>query len=204
MSLWETFFGRKKGGSALDLDSVRHEEKRLELREAQLVSQLEKLDGEKEKLFTEGAKTKSLARRKLYARRFSDVVARIGMLDRELNRGSKELMTLGRLRSILERTQSPLGSILSGVGEQQAAELQRLLEDDKISEELYLQKLDGLLGLATDTAYEPQDIGADGLEVLKTWEAMDEVTDEDLEAAPRSIAKRREKKKTLPEEDRPR
>jgi PAS domain S-box-containing protein len=49
-----------------------------------------------------------------------------------------------------------------------------LLEDDKVGEELYVQKLDTLLGVVNDPAYESQDIGNEGLEVLKTWEQMDE------------------------------
>ena len=52
--------------------------------------------------------------------------------------------------------------------------LSTLLEDDKISEEVYLQKLDTLLGVVNDPAYESADIGNEGMEVLKTWEQMDE------------------------------
>ena len=52
--------------------------------------------------------------------------------------------------------------------------LTTLLEDDKISEEVYSQKLDLLLGVVNDPAYESADIGNEGLEVLKTWEQMDE------------------------------
>ncbi|MBI3271944.1 MAG: hypothetical protein HYZ53_23325 [Planctomycetes bacterium] len=162
---------------------------------------MEKLEAEKESIFQAGAKTRSLARRKLYARRFGDLVARMGMLDRELNRGSKELLTLGRIRAALERSKSPLSAILTSVNDEKAAELLRLLEDDRIAEDVYLQKLDGLLGLATDPAYATEDVGPEGMEVLKTWEAMDDVADEDLEGPSPSLRKKKERKPPEPERD---
>ena len=51
----------------------------------------------------ESTKNKSPARRRIYARRFGDYSQRIGMIERELTRVVKELMTLTRVRGILER-----------------------------------------------------------------------------------------------------
>ncbi|MBI5369101.1 MAG: hypothetical protein HZA54_18845 [Planctomycetes bacterium] len=194
MPLWDRLFGRKQDPSLLELELVKREEKRLELREAQLVAQIEKLEGEKETVFAAGAKTTSLPRRRMYARRFGDLVARLALSDRDLARGSKELLTLGRIRGALERKATPLGSVLAGMSERQAVELARLLEDDRLSEELYLTKLDGLLGLADDPAYEAAPVGGPGQDVLKAWEAMDEVSDADLAAPPASVSKKRERR----------
>jgi hypothetical protein len=173
--LGKIFTKGKKGLTDLGLEEIRVEEKRLEIRENQHLRQIEKYDKLREDVFHQGAKNKSPARRRIYARRFGDYSQRIGMIERELTRVVKELMTLTRVRGILERQrQIPSQNILQRLKEEDLLKLTTLLEDDKISEEVYLQKLDLMLGVVNDPAYESQDIGNEGLEVLKTWEQMDE------------------------------
>jgi hypothetical protein len=174
--LGKIFTKGKKGLSDFGLEEIRVEEKRLEIRENQHLRQIEKFDKMREDVFHQGAKNKSPARRRIYARRFGDYSQRIGMVERELSRVVKELMTLTRVRGILERQrQIPAAqNILQRLKEEDLMKLTTLLEDDKISEEVYSQKLDLLLGVVNDPAYESADIGNEGLEVLKTWEQMDE------------------------------
>ncbi len=173
--LGSIFKGGRKGLTDLSLEEVRVEEKRLEIRENQHLHQIEKYDKLREEVFHQGAKTKSPARRRIYARRFGEYAQRIGMIERELTRVVKELMTLNRVRGILERQrQIPTQNVLQNLTETDLVKLTTLLEDDKVSEEMYVQKLDTLLGVVNDPAYESQDIGNEGLEVLKTWEQMDE------------------------------
>lgn len=173
--LGKIFTKGKKGLTDLGLEEIRVEEKRLEIRENQHLRQIEKYDKLREDVFHQGAKNKSPARRRIYARRFGDYSQRIGMIERELTRVVKELMTLTRVRSILERQrQIPVQNVLQRLKEEDLISLTTLLEDDKITEEVYLQKLDALLGVVNDPAYESQEIGNEGMEVLKTWEQMDE------------------------------
>jgi len=174
--LGQIFTKTKKGLSDFGLEEIRVEEKRLEIRENQHLRQIEKYDKLREEVFHQGAKNKSPARRRIYARRFGDYSQRIGMIERELSRVVKELMTLTRVRGILERQrQVPAAqNVLQRLKEEDLMKLTTLLEDDKISEEVYSQKLDMLLGVVNDPAYESADIGNEGLEVLKTWEQMDE------------------------------
>ena len=173
--LGKIFTKGKKGLTDLGLEEIRVEEKRLEIRENQHLRQIEKYDKLREDVFHQGAKNKSPARRRIYARRFGDYSQRIGMIERELTRVVKELMTLTRVRGILERQrQIPVQNVLQRLKEEDLLKLTTLLEDDKISEEVYLQKLDLMLGVVNDPAYESQDIGNEGMEVLKTWEQMDE------------------------------
>jgi hypothetical protein len=175
MSILGKIFKGSRGLTDLSLEEVRVEEKRLEIRENQHLHQIEKYDKLREDVFHQGAKTKSPARRRIYARRFGEYSQRIGMIERELTHVVKELMTLNRVRSIFERQrQVPTRNILKNLSEEDMLKLTTLLEDDKVSEEMYLQKLDSLLGVVNDPAYESQDIGNEGLEVLKTWEQMDE------------------------------
>ena len=174
--LGKIFTKGKKGLTDFGLEEIRVEEKRLEIRENQHLKQIEKYDKLREEVFHQGAKNKSPARRRIYARRFGDYSQRIGMIERELSRVVKELMTLTRVRGILERQRQVPASqnILQRLKEEDLMKLTTLLEDDKISEEVYSQKLDLLLGVVNDPAYESADIGNEGLEVLKTWEQMDE------------------------------
>lgn len=174
MSIFNKIFRRKKKITDFSVQELLREEKRLEIRENQMLSKVDQHEKEREKIFDLGAKTKSIVRRKMLARRFNDIMMRINLVERDLNRITKELMTISRVRTIIERTKSPVTGILAKMNDKNMAELEHLLEDDKITEEVYLQKLDSILGITTDPAYEVQDIGQAGMEILKTWEAMDE------------------------------
>ncbi len=175
MSILGKIFKKRRGLTDLSLEEIRVEEKRLEIRENQHLHQIEKYDKLREDVFHQGAKCKSPARRRIYARRFGDYSQRVGAIERELTRVVKELMTLTRVRGILERQREiPVQNVLQKLSEEDVVRLTSLLEDDKITEEVYLQKLDSLLGVVNDPAYESADIGTEGMEVLKTWEQMDE------------------------------
>ena len=65
-------------------------------------------------------------------------------------------------------------NVLERLSDQDLGRIVAMLEDDRIGEEVYVQKLDTMLGVVTDPAYETQDLGSEGMEVLKTWEQMDE------------------------------
>ena len=175
MSILAKIFTGRKGLADVSLESVRVEEKRLEIRENQHLHQIDKYDKLREDVFHQGAKTKSASRRRIYARRFGEYSQRIRMIEVELTRVMKELMTLTRVRGILERKREiPVQSVLKNLKEEDLLKLSTMLEDDKVGEELYVQKLDALLGVVNDKAYETTDIGDEGLEILKTWEQMDE------------------------------
>lgn len=173
--MWGDWFKKKTKLSKLTVKDVRYEEKRLEIRENQLVAKLEKVEKEREEIFHQGAKTRSASRRRIYARRFQQLTQRTTLVERELMRTGKELLTVGRLRSILERKGGVGGTpVLEKLSEEDMIKLTSMLEDDRITEEMYVQKLDVTLGVVSDPAYESSEIGDEGLEVLKTWEQMDE------------------------------
>ena len=204
--IFDWLFKRRRRLTDFKPEELRREEKRLEIRENQLVAQQEKLDREKEDIFQQGVKNKSVVRRRMYARRFNDLMSRLRLMDRELSRVSKEVMTLSRIRALVERTKSPksVTGILNKLTDSNLDELQALLEDDKIGEEFYLQKLDMLLGVANDPAYDATEIGSEGMEVLKTWEAMDEGEmefDEGLKQAETGIKERGEGRKEKPQQE---
>lgn len=176
MSILEKIFKRRKRLTDLSLEELRVEEKRLEIRENQHINQMDKLEKQREEAFNQGSKTKSPARRRVYARRFNEITQRVSIVERDLSRVVKELMTLNRIRTIVERQRQVPGSrsVLENLSDQDLGKITALLEDDRINEEVYVSKLDLMLGVVNDPAYESADIGNEGMEVLKTWEAMDE------------------------------
>lgn len=192
MSIFTRWFGGGRKAPRVTLAELRVEEKRLEIRENQALARLEKIDREREEIFHQGAKTKSPARRRIYARRFTALSQRAQMLEREVLRIGKELITIGRLRAVLERERKGGKPLLERLKDEDIGRIMTLLEDDRISEEVYLQKIDSVLGIVTDKAYETEEIGEEGMEVLKAWERMDE-GELDFDAGLREAAGRKER-----------
>ena len=172
MGLFDSIFGTRK--KDLTLPEIKRSEMKLQIRENQTISKLERIEKEREDLFAKGAKIKSPTRRRQIARQYEQKSQGIKMMEHDLTLLSKELTTIKALKLAMERREMAkqgIGHILNQVDE---AELVQMLEDDKITEEVYVQKLDMLLGVVNDPAYESSDIGNEGMEVLKTWEKMDE------------------------------
>jgi hypothetical protein len=205
MSIMSRLLRRKKKLTDFTVDEIRVEEKRLEIRENQHINQIEKYDTIREDIFHQGAKTKSPSRRRIYARRFNETCQRLQIIEKDLSRVVKELMTLSRVRAVMERKKSgKTENILQKLTEEDMVKLTTLLEDDKITEEVYLQKLDGVLGIVNDPAYETPDLGEAGSDVLKTWERMDEGDlefDEGLREAAQSEGPGGQKEKEAGEAD---
>jgi hypothetical protein len=172
MGLFE-FLGVKK--KDLSLEQVKREEIKLGIRETQTLSKLEKLEKEREDIFSKGMKIKSPPRRRQLARLYEMKSTGVKTLERELSILSKEITTISALKLALERRvtgKDGVSRILERVDE---ARLMTYLEDDKISQEMYLEKLNGVLSTVTDGATQiTEDLGKEGSEVMDVWQKMDE------------------------------
>lgn len=167
------FLGVKK--KDLTLEQVKREEIKLGIRETQTLSKLEKLEKEREDIFSKGMKIKSPPRRRQLARLYEMKSTGVKTLERELSILSKEITTISALKLALERRttgKEGVSRILERVDE---ARLMTYLEDDKISQEMYLEKLNGVLSTVTDGATQiTEDLGKEGSEVMDVWQKMDE------------------------------
>jgi hypothetical protein len=167
------FLGVKK--KDLSLDQVKREEIKLGIRESQTLAKLEKLEKEREEIFAKGLKIKSPPRRRQLARLYEMKSSGVKMMERELAVLSKEITTIAALKLALERRNSSkegVSRILQRVDE---AELMTYLEDDKVSQEMYLEKLNGVLATVTEGAGQiTEDLGKEGSEVMDVWQKMDE------------------------------
>ena len=182
----------------LSLEQVKREEIRLGIRESQTLAKLEKMEKEREEIFARGTKLKSPAHRRQLARLYEARSSGVKTLERELAVLSKELSTISALKLALERrtnTREGLSKILRKVDE---AELMTYLEDDKITQEMYLEKLNTVLSTVTEGAKEiTETLGQEGREVLDVWQRMDEGEienfDDGLKLADKAVREREKK-----------
>ncbi len=167
------FLGLKR--KELSLDQVKREEIKLGIRENQTLSKLEKLEKEREDIFSRGMKIKAPSRRRQLARLYEMKASGVKMLERELSVVSKELTTIAALKLALERQQMSKDGVSRLLNRVDEAQLMGALEDDKISQEMYLEKLNGVLSTVTDGATQiTEDLGKEGSEVMNVWQRMDE------------------------------
>jgi hypothetical protein len=172
MGLFE-FIGMKK--KELTLDQVKREEIKLGIRESQTLAKLEKLEKEREEIFAKGLKIKSPPRRRQLARLYEMKSSGVKMMERELGVLSKEITTISALKLALERRQSSKDGVARILERVDEAKLMTYLEDDKISQEMYLEKLNGVLSTVTDGASQiTEELGKEGSEVMDVWQKMDE------------------------------
>lgn len=172
---WFDWRSRKNGWKSLSLDALRREEARVQLREQQTIARLESLERRKEEIFAQGANAKSPLRRRQFAREFHQKGLEISLAERELGRLSKESLTLSSLRLALDRRQLEKGSVRKLLETTSEAELATLLEDDKVTYDLYLEKLQGILATLAEPAKDiAEEVGREGAELLEIWQKMDE------------------------------
>jgi hypothetical protein len=172
MGLFE-FIGMKK--KELTLEQVKREEIKLGIRETQTLAKLEKLEKEREDIFGRGMKIKAPSRRRQLARLYEAKASGVKILERELATISKELTTIAALKLALERQQMSKDGVSRLLNRVDEAQLMGALEDDKISQEMYMEKLNSVLSTVTDGAHQiTENLGKEGSEVMDVWQKMDE------------------------------
>jgi hypothetical protein len=168
-------FKRPKRLADLKLDEVKREEARLSLRETQAIARMEQMEREKEEIFRKGSKLKSGIRRKQLARQFEQKKNEIGLAERELNRLGKEAVTIAAIRTAIQRKEDMKKGFLSVLNLAEEGELQRLLEDDKISYDLYMERLESIADATNDPSKDIiSEVGKEGAELIDIWQKMDD------------------------------
>ncbi|MCE9584342.1 MAG: hypothetical protein K8T20_17785 [Planctomycetes bacterium] len=194
-------FKRPKRLTDLKLEEVRREEARLSLRETQAIARMEQLERDKEDLFRRGFKLKSGVRRKQLARQFEQKKNEIAISERELNRMGKEAVTIAALRSAIQRKEDQKKGVLSILNMAQEGEIQRLLEDDKISYDLYMERLGEIADASQDSSKDIiSEVGKEGAELIDIWQKMDDGEIDSFDAGLK-MAEKKAKERPLPEEE---
>ena len=172
-----------KNKRGLTLESVKRESIRLDIRERQKLSKLEKMEKEREAIFHRGSKERSAVRRRQLARQYDQRTRGVSMLERELAMLSKEITTMNAVEMAMERSQVGKEGASKLLMRMNESELSTMLEDDKITSELYMEKLTDVLGVIhTDAESIVAELGSEGSEVMNVWQKMDEGEIESFEA----------------------
>ncbi|MGH9389533.1 MAG: hypothetical protein ACRD1Z_07950 [Vicinamibacteria bacterium] len=196
------FLGLKR--KELSLDQVKREEIKLGIRENQTLAKLEKVEKEREEIFSRGMKIKAPSRRRQLARLYEMKSSGVKMMERELATISKELTTISAVKLALERQQLSREGVARLLNRVDEAELMTWLEDDKISQEMYLEKLNSVLSTVSEGAERiTEDLGKEGNEVMQVWQRMDEGEigsfEDGLKLADKAVREREKKADLEPE-----
>lgn len=186
----------------LTLEQVRREEIKLGIRENQTLAKLEKLEKTREEIFAKGAKIKAPSCRRQFARLYELKSSGIKTLERELAVLSKELTTLSALKLALERRKMSKEGLARLIHRVDETQLMTYLEDDKITQEMYLEKLGNVLSSVTDNANQvTENLSQEGREVMEVWQRMDEGEigdfEEGLKKADRAVRDREQRDSEL-------
>lgn len=170
MAIADIFRKKKITGQEIRLEKIR-----LERREQKMAAELEKLSKEKEELFRKGAETSSRSLRMIYARKFEETTKRLQMMEVESHRLWKQVRLIAALEFAYERSgRGTDSSLLGRLGERQVAELLKLLDADDVRGQVFMDRLDEIMGTVDAAFGKEEAIGEEGREILRVWEKMDE------------------------------
>lgn len=175
MGLFDWLTGKNKPLSRMNRSELRQQELLLEKERDQLLKKVEKLAREKQTLFQRGQAEKTPEVRRMLAQEFELKTSEQLMLGRQLNIRTKEAMTVTRMRMLrenAERTRA-YGDRAGMISERDVMTLQRLIENDAVSTEMYQERLDEILVMGAEVDQGATGIGAAGQQVMDIWEKMD-------------------------------
>ena len=196
MALIDKIFGKKKTLSELNRQELRREEILLEKQRDRLFKKIDQITQDKQKIFQQGAMQKAPELRKALAQQFEMKTQEQLMAARELNLRSKELMTVGRLRMVKENSEKGRALGRLNVTDKDVARISQWIEDDAVTSEMYLEKLDSILELgeqADRDALAGATLKEAGTEIMNIWNDMDRGAikqDEGFEEADRAVRRR--------------
>lgn len=176
MALLDRLFGRNRLLSQLTPAELRKHEILITRQRDRLIKKIEAAAAERQRIFEQGAKQRSPELRKALAQEFELKAQEQVLVARELNTRTKELLTVSRLRLVKQNRQHGRGRGRLNVGARDVARISGWIEDDAVSQDVYLQKLDAMLELGADS--DAAALGAAGLspagqELMSLWEQVD-------------------------------
>lgn len=175
MGLLDRLMHKDKPLSKMTRQELRRQELLLEKERMQLVKKVEKLAAEKQEMFEHGAKEKIPELRRMLAQQFELKTSEQLMIARQLNIRSKEAMTVARMRMLRENMERAKdhGSALGLVSEKDLLRLEKMIESDAVSTEMYQQRLDDILALGAQVDEGKAGVGQAGQTVMDIWDKMD-------------------------------
>jgi hypothetical protein len=166
---------KRKTLGTMSVSELRAQEMLLENERNRMQAKINKLAQDKAKIVDRGAKEKTPELRRTFAQQFDLLHTEQMMLSRHLNIRSKELLTVSRLRILRESAQrSGLGTgAIATIRESDLAVIEKLIENDAISSELYQERLDEILQIGVEADQASAGVSPAAQELMKIWDDMD-------------------------------
>jgi hypothetical protein len=166
---------KRKTLGTMSVAELRAQEMLLENERKRMQAKIAKLAQDKSKIVEQGAKEKTPELRRTYAQQFDLLHTEQMMLSRHLNIRSKESLTVSRLRILRESAQrSRVGSsAIATIREGDLAVIEKLIENDAITSEMYQERLDEILQIGIDADKASAGVSQAGEELMQIWDDMD-------------------------------
>jgi len=185
MNFFEWLCSRRKSLATMSVAELRAQEMLLENERNRMQARVGQLAREKQKLIDLGAKEKTPELRRTYAQQYDLLHTEQMMLARQLNLRSKELLTVSRLRLLRETGQTARAAAAGRplLREGDLALIEQLIENDRISSEMYQQRLDEILRLGLEADEAATGLSPAAAELLRIWNDLDAGLIRDTSAA---------------------
>lgn len=166
---------KRKTLGTMSVSELRAQEMLLENERNRMQSKINKLAQDKAKIVERGAKEKTPELRRTYAQQFDLQHTEQMMLSRHLNIRSKESLTVSRLRILRESAQrsSLAGSAIATIRESDLAVIEKLIENDAITSEMYQERLDEILQIGLEADKASAGVSPAAEELMQIWDDMD-------------------------------
>ncbi len=173
MGLFGWLLQRPRALSEMTRAELRRQELLLEKERQRLMGRVGDLARKKQEVFERGAKEKTPEVRRALAQEFDLFTTEQLMVARQLNVRSKEAITVGRLRMLRENADraKATGGKLGLVGARDLLALEKLIETDAVTAEMYQERLDTMLRAGTEQG--DSGLTAAGRHVMEVWEQVD-------------------------------
>jgi hypothetical protein len=173
MGLFDWVTKKNKSLSQMTRQELRRQELLLQRERDQLLKRITDLAAKKQEVFDRGRNEKSPEVRRVLAQEFDLKTTEQLMTSRQLNIRSKEALTVTRMRMLRENTERArsMGSRLGMVSEKDLVVLERMIQDDAITAEMYQERLDSMLKIGLEEGESALTPGSQ--QVLDIWDQMD-------------------------------
>lgn len=199
MNFFEWLTTRRKTLGTMDVAELRAQEMLLTNERDRLSARIGKLATDKQAIVEKGAKEKTPEMRRTFAQQYDLLHTEQMMLSRHLNLRSKEALTVARLRLLRETAgRAGVGALGKGlIRDGDLALIERLIDSDKVTTDVYQERLDAILQLGHEADAESAGLSPASSELLKVWSDMDAGLIKDSTAAFDEAEKRvRERQKS--------
>ncbi|MCZ6698272.1 MAG: hypothetical protein O7D94_05005 [Planctomycetota bacterium] len=173
MGLFDWLTKKSKSLSQMTRAELRKQELLLQRDRDQLLKRIGDLAGKKQEIFERGRNETTPEVRRVLAQEFDLKTTEQLMTSRQLGIRSKEALTVTRMRMLRENADKAkaMGSKIGMITERDLVSLEKMIENESITTEMYQDRLDSMLQIG---AGETESILTPGSQqLLDVWDQMD-------------------------------